>query len=282
MKARHVTEDSGFQPKRRRKYKKKSGKRRTLLKYVIVCILLLSAVIALAASPVFDIKKVEVRGNSHLSSEDIINTADIVLGNNGFKAVGNNIRNILSLRYGRVEESILKNQPYVRTVSARFSIPDKVVIDVTERRPLYAVPYMGANLLIDDEGYILDSVNKIENNRIFIVSGLKVKDYKKGQALKVENPDNISYIKKLTDSIGESDKDSNLKLADLITSIDLSDPYNIAVTFDSRITVNFNDLKELDYRLIFLRQIYFTQLKKEDKGFLDFTADGKYNFRPKK
>jgi hypothetical protein len=30
------------------------------------------------------------------------------------------------LRYGKSEEKILRSQPYVKNVSVRFSIPDKV------------------------------------------------------------------------------------------------------------------------------------------------------------
>jgi adenine deaminase len=86
----------------------------------------------------------------------------------------------------------------------------------------------------------------------------------------------------LTDTVIESDSSSELKLAGLISSIDVSDSHNITATFDGRITVNFSDLKDLDYRLTFLKSIYLTQFKKTDKGLLEFNEDGEYTFRPKK
>jgi hypothetical protein len=82
------------------------------------------------------------------------------------------------------------------------------------------------------------------------------------------------------DSIKESDINDNTKLADMVTSVNVGDINNISATFESRITVNFNRLEKMDYRLAFLKKIYFNYLKKDDKGILEFTDDGKYSFKP--
>lgn len=278
MKIRRIKAKQEVLPKKQKRYKKRSGKKHTWLKYMLLLLLFSTALVIFALSPVFNIKKIEVRGNSNLESDNIISASNIDVGSNGFKAIGSSIGNIFSLRYGKAEESIMKSQPYVKRVSVRFSIPDKVIIDLTERKPMCYVPYMGTKLVMDDEGYIID-VNKTFNG-IFTLEGLKFEKYEIGQALKLEKKSSLEYIKKLMDSIKESDINDNTKLADMVTSVNVGDINNISATFESRITVNFNRLEKMDYRLAFLKKIYFNYLKKDDKGILEFTDDGKYSFKP--
>lgn len=282
MKVRKKKDNTQYNPKTLKKLKKTKKKKRTGLKYFILIVLFLSALIAFSLSSVFNIKSIEVRGNKHINSDELEAASGVVIGANGFKSIGSSLSRILTLRYGKSEQRILKSQPYVKKISVRFSIPDKVIINVTERIPSFALPYRDGFLTMDDEGYVLDMVNSKEKGSLNTVTGIKVENYKKGQVFKVENSSSIGYIKKLTDTIKESDNNSAMKLLALITTIDVSDTQNIRATVDSRITVNFNDLRDLDYRLNFFRYIYSTQIKKTDKGFLDFTEDGHYNFRPKK
>lgn len=278
LKIRRIKAKREVLPEKQKRSKKRSGKKRTGLKYMLLTLLFLIAVVIFALSPVFNIKKIEVRGNSNIKSDDIISASNIIIGSNGFKVIGSSIGNIFSLRYGKAEESIKKSQPYVKRVSVRFSIPDKVIIDLTERKPMCYVPYMAKKLVMDDEGYILDENKAFKG--IFTLEGLKFERYEIGQVLEVEKKSSLEYIKKLMDSIKESDKNNNTKLAGMITSVNVGDINNISATLESRVTVNFNRLEKMDYRLAFLRKIYFNYLKKEDKGILEFTDDGKYSFKP--
>ncbi len=282
MKVQKKKENAGYQLKTQKRGKKYKKKKRTGIKYFILTVLFLSALTAFALSPVFNIKSIVVKGNKHIKSDEMEAASGVIIGENGFKSIGNSFSKILMLRYGKSENKILNSQPYIKKVSVRFSIPDKVIIKATERTPSYVVPYMGSFLLMDDEGYILDMVDSNKKGPLSTVTGMKFANYKKGQVLKVENSSSIGYIKKLTDAIKESDNNNELKLLELLSSIDVSDASNISAVFDSRITVNFNDLRDLDYRLNFFRSIYLTQIKKSDKGFLDFNEDGNYYFRPKK
>jgi cell division protein FtsQ len=151
---------------------------------------------------------------------------------------------------------------------------------MSERSAICGVEYLGSALLIDNEGVILESVENIENAKLPLVKGVEVEHFQLGQAIETENQDGMKKSIQLIAAISESDNADSLKIIDSLTSIDVSDKSNVYLVFDKRVKVKFGDLKDLDYRIGFLKQIYFKKLSKTAKGTLDFTTAEKPNFLP--
>lgn len=261
---------------------KKVKKRFLWLKFIAVLVLIVTTVVLLALSPLFNIKGIEVEGNRHYKSDEIITTANIPVGSNGFKTIGSSVRNILALRYGIAESNIKKSSPYIKSVTARFAVPSKVKITVVERSPAFIVPYMGANLLMDREGFIVDSIAKAEGLNLPMIKGLNFGSYELGQPLKADNPDKIPTAVRVMDVIESLDNSSNFKVLKLINYIDVNDQAKISLYLDSRITVNLGNIQDLNYRISFMRQVFQKNIKKGEKGTLDFTNGEKPSFIPEK
>ena len=267
--------------KRKRKLKRNKNFKRliTWIKFILISVLAITTVILLALSPLFNISAITVEGSIHYSNDEIKSSTGIVVGNNGFKTIGSNVKNILTLRYGEAEKAILKNHPYIKSAIVSFYVPNKVKVKITERKPFAVIEFKNTNLIIDEETFVLEETNSKKIKGIPLIKGLKFESFKVGQALDIKNKLNFSDAVKLIDEIKASDSKGDPKLFDLITSIDAANRNKVSVVVDSRITTNLGNLYDLNYRIAFLRKIIFEKLSKTDRGFLDMTVENP-SFKP--
>ncbi|HHV98487.1 MAG TPA: FtsQ-type POTRA domain-containing protein [Clostridiaceae bacterium] len=250
---------------------KKPNRIRFWIKLILTLVLFGAMLVLITFLPFFNVARIEVNGNLHYDAETYINAIEADVGDNGFKFISGGLLNILSFRYGRSELNILENYPYVKDVIVRYVIPDRVVIDVIERKPVVLVPYYGTYLVMDNEGYIVDSVKDPGDENLPVVRGFVFDNYEIGHALIVDNPQKIKQLVKLTSQIRESDEVGGYTLSDKILFYDVNDINNILVTLNEELIVNLGDLRDLRYRLDTLKEILKSALKNE-KGLLDFTA----------
>lgn len=253
------------------KKKKKKSKRHPILKFIITTVIILVLFVVLAISPLFKISEIDVSGNKHNTSTDIIAASGITTGSNAFKTMGFNLKNIFTLSYGASEKRITDSYPYVKQASVRLVIPGKISIKIIERVPAFMVPYTGTTLIIDEDGFVTEAVDDISKVKLPVINGLSFDNYKPGQKLKLKNEEAFQECNELIKAIKDSDNLSSFKLYSILKSIDAADAGNIKFLLDSRIKVNFGDLQDLSYRITFLKEIYQKQIKKNEKGILDFT-----------
>ena len=111
---------------------------------VFLVVVFLGVAIGMLFTPAFNVQEVWCEGNERIPQEDIIETAQIVIGKNILLQSVSNIRK-------RIEKI-----PMVETVSVKRVIPDKFRIIIKERVPA-AYMYFGDGLaVIDTEGRVLD------------------------------------------------------------------------------------------------------------------------------
>lgn len=266
----------------KRDKKSKFKKRFAWIKFILISVLLVVCAILLALSPVFNISSIEVNGIKNSNKEKIISTSGIITGENGFKFIGNDIKRILSLRYGKAEYNIAENNAYVKKAVVRFIPPGKVRIDITERTPVCLFPYLGTNLMVDAEQFVVDTTTEQKDNSLPIVKGIRFNDYDLGKKLEIENGENFRALLQVLDVLQKSDKDDENKLMNSISYIDINDISKIGFFIDSRIVVNLGELQDLSYKISVLKQILLKNLREDEKGLLDFTAGQNPVFIPNK
>lgn len=263
-----------------RRKKKKSKVKSFLIKFILITVLLTISLVLFARTSYFNISSVKVIGNTHYKDTDIIKTSNIKKGANGFITMGISPMDIFTLSFGKSEKAILSKYPYVKNVTVRFNIPNNVSIIISEREPSSIIDYKGQGIIVDKEMYALDLVKQGDNFDVPELFGIKFDTYKFGEVLKVKNTESINVLKSLTESINKKDEGENLKLFRLIKSINLEDINNISITINPNIIVNFGDLKDLDYRITYLKQIYPVYIKNNINGYLDFTTGENPLFQP--
>jgi cell division protein FtsQ len=98
---------------------------------------------AVAASPLFHIRDVQVRGTRHLSAPEVVRLARI-----GSRA------NLLTLPAERVERALARN-PWIRSVSAHRSLPSTLILTIEERVPVAWVRLPKGIAVVAADGMVL-------------------------------------------------------------------------------------------------------------------------------
>jgi cell division protein FtsQ len=98
---------------------------------------------AVAASPLFHVRDVRVRGNRHLSTTEIVRLAGIRTD-----------ANLLTIQASRVRKGLARS-PWVRTAEVRRELPWTLIVTVVERRPVGWVRHPGGIAVIAGDGTVL-------------------------------------------------------------------------------------------------------------------------------
>lgn len=218
-------------------------------------------------TPWFNIKSIQVKGNLLIKQEDIINMSGIPLG-----------QNIFRVNYFRAKSSI-KQDLYIEKVSISRNYPNKIIINVEERKRVGYIPFKGNYLVIDKNGIVLEVVNNSNGIDTPVILGLKLKEYKLGKELNPKEQDKVKY-----DLLMEFFKEiSSSSLDGKLSEIDINNPTNIIIwAYKGKYQINMGDEKEFAYKLKFAKTIIEKQEKdKGPSGIINFSNEHRAIFKPR-
>ncbi len=133
--------------------KRRNIRRKFILFVKITAILLLLGALVfgfnyLYNSEYFKIKSVIVSGNSHYSSEQIKEVADVAIG-----------ANIFEINKKNIEDKLSAELTWLSSIALRKVFPDKIEISITERKPYLRLVYGGKYYILDKEAVVLDEIS---------------------------------------------------------------------------------------------------------------------------
>ena len=247
---------------KRKKEKKK--KQRHFRTWVYVTAFILMAVIFgffFSISGFFTVDSIEVQGNEHYTSEEIINIAHAVPG-----------RNLLYNTNKLEIVSYLEQNPYIKTAEVRRKLPSTLLIVVTERSEKMAFKYDNDYLVMDGEGILLRKTRTAPQTTL--IEGLIVNKIKLGE------------------KIGTEDRDKTNKAIDLISAMTAGDLYFVKLDMNNTKRVKAyiydNLMVRADYNTLMtniknghLHKVVENLLKDGIKrGTITFEEDGSASFMP--
>lgn len=201
---------------------------RTLIS--VLCVLIVFGIgIYLSLTAWFKTQKIKVEGNSRYSYSEIISLCTIELGENIF----------LSDK-AEAEANIKQNLPYIYNVDVRFSIPETIVIDVTDAEIAYQVYNKNRYLAMSREGRVLEMLTEKKEGIITIVCNTQ-DDIKVGDYIETENSFDI-----LNEIKAELEK---LHLTEYVSIIDIKSLANIQLIYDNRINIVIGMPEDINYKL---------------------------------
>lgn len=282
MKNRESINKERINNKRKKKKNKKIIKR--LFGIVFVAVLAVGA----ALSPLFYINSIEVYGNKHYNSIEVINASSMVFGANWFRELvfNDDIKGLLTFRSTKSENNILDRCSYVKEAVVRMVYPGKVKITITEREPAAVVPYINTNLIVDNEGFVVDAGYAEHIETLPVIEGLGIKGYSLGKMISAINIKGMDAFNKIFDVIDFTQKKSESKnyadnLEEYISKVDVSDLDNVLIFLDGRVKVNLGAYNQLDeYKIMILHEIFFNNIHENEKGYLDLTTGKNPTFIP--
>ena len=182
----------------------------------ILCLLFLLACGAggyfLAQSSLFNIAEITVKGNSQVSTAEVLELAGIVKGQHIYEA-----------NIGKAEKMIAANI-LIHSVKVKRNLPNHITITVKERTAVAAVQVADGLLQIDAEGFVLKAQKVVEGLPLMIISGVD------------DAPTDIMP----GHSIESSKLREGLKIINQITAADASNMVEIDVADTQNIIVRTN------------------------------------------
>lgn len=240
-------------PKEKEKKKKKRRKIFRTIKILMIIFILIGAIAYFLLSPMFNIKNINVSGNEKTSSEEILSLSQLKKDENIFKINKNETR-----------ENVKQNA-YIDTVEIKRTLPDTVTIVVTERTATYQINYSNLYMLINNQGYMLETTEMNEDMPVIVGITTNEENIKTGNRLCVEDLEKLEDVLR----ISESAKSNNLE--ELITKIDITnkEDYIIEMKAEKK-TVHLGDTTNLALKMLYVSDIIS---KEKDEGEIFVNTD---------
>ena len=236
MKKLTARQIASMTPEARERYEKKlkivTRNRRIL--FGIVAVVVVAAVFAvLSLTVLFNVSEVKVaKAGKHYQPEQIIEAADVEVGDN-----------MVATNWDRVKEKVERKLPYVLSLEIKKTASGKITFSVMDDTATLVFKTSKGYALADANCKVLEIVKEKPKNK-----GLTLLTVK--NRINADPGETISFADDgesiLYDTIRTAIKNSGIGN---ITGIDISDPENIYLEYQSRYRLYLGNSEDIEYKL---------------------------------
>ena len=234
---------------------------RALIAFIAVLIII--AAVSLL-TPIFNVRRITVSGNSTVSAEQVSELVGSVKGTNLFLASKSGM------------EKQLKTLKYINEVEISKSIiPPTIDIVVSEYTPAGYTQTGGQYLILDSNLHIIDAAGDFDLDSVPCVIGMKVNKSEIGSALIPESEETGKAVKTFLRVILDSGESAN------VISADFGNMNNITFNYDNRITVFCGSQIDLERKLrLFSEAVNNENIGPNARGTIEFNEKGEAIYTP--
>ncbi len=226
---------------------------------IVLLFILLLVFIIVFKTNIFNINNIIITNNQKIDDTTIKSYSGIDIGDNIFKI---NLKD--------AQEKI-ENNSYIKEAKIKRILPNKVHIDIKERKTIAAVNYMGIYFLIDDESYLLEISETLPDT--YIINGFEFEKFTKGEKVEVKNLEDFNNVLKLCSGI----KNQSIKIKPIIT---YNDGEILLLTLDD-LKIKLGSVDNLEDTLKKLATILMDlESKGIRSGEIDMSSKGHIIYRP--
>ncbi len=235
--------------------KKKSGKARRfflLLKIVVITIISLIVVFLIFNSSLFNIKQIDVTGNSKLSENKVISISSLSIDTN-----------IFHFNKENVEKNLIENA-YIEDVTIKRKLPSTVEIIIKERIPSYMLQFTDSYVYINNQGYMLEISNEKLEIPIIVGFTTDLNTFKVGNRLETQDLKKMNMVIKIFETA------KNVDLSQYISKIDISNTKEYKIEMESLGKVIYlGDATDLNSKMLELKEILHKTQEEAGEVFLN-------------
>lgn len=210
----------------------------------------------------FRVRTVEVQGNNYYTSDEIVQAAGIASGDN-----------LLTLSRGEIAGNVIAQLPYVKAVRVTRTLPDTVVISVTEHETTFAVTDAGGKYyLITAAGKATEQVEEHEAKSHILIQDITVQPPVIGEQIHIApNEDGSVSPQEQFDALTLLLREIEAsQLEKDITVVSVPSAFNLTVWYEDRFEVRLGTTDDLAYKLEYLKVVIQEQ-KEYTTGIIDLT-----------
>lgn len=248
----NVKRDENRKRKRRRK-------RHTTLYFFLIVLLVTGIGILLSVTLFFNVKTISVTGDVDYTNEDIIKMSGIKVGDN-----------LIRLDTKRASDGIMLSMVYIESAQIDKQYPGNIEIKVTKCVPTAVMESETGYLVVSASGKILERKSAGAED-LFMIKGYKTLTEKPGEYISAED-DQVTEI--VSEILKECSKYKDHK----ITSVDVSDKFDIKLIYENRITFKMGNSSDIAYKLN-LAGTVLDKIGKNKKGVMTMAGSNQISFR---
>lgn len=233
---------------------KRKRKRAIMRRRLLLLLLLVAAIISVCLfTPVFNLKTIEVRGNSAVSNERLTEAVAIAPETNLFK-----------IRKKNVRAAVLKI-PEIETVKVSRRLPSKLRLTVTETAPRLYFSYAAGYVVTNENGRVMALTDDNSSLDLLYVTGLEIKNAEICEKMSVQDTVKFDII---VDTVKQLQDKGLLSEMRSCHFDNLSDCY--AYLKDGT-KIIFGKTSDLDYKLSVLVKV-LPQVNRTEGAYIDLTT----------
>lgn len=241
--------------------------RRLFIQCVAIGLCVTVAMVVLSLTVFFRIDeiKIECAGELPYSDQEVIAASGISLN-----------ENILTCDADEVGAKLSKALPYIGGAKVKRSLNGKVVITVELTPGCYSFSLGEKIVVVDPDGKVLEHKAEQSEDTYTEIVGADLSQATPGEKVELVDQGMFTLL---------SDMYTKLENAGVnnVTSIDVTDVYDVTIVYDGRITMELGDTNNLDKKLALAAMVIQreNQIDPEQHGVIDLGAvEGKAFFRP--
>lgn len=212
----------------------------------------------------FKVSRIEVKGNSIYTADEVIKASGIEKGDNLFFINGIAAGSRVAVKL-----------PYVDSVQINRGLPNLVIIEVTESKAVGCVKVGDELWSVSSSGKFLSSITQDDSSHIAMISGINVSDAATGEHIEAASGEE-NKLAYLTDILYQIQARG---LLGKVAAIDMSDVNNPTFEYDSRFLVKLGAMDNTEYKFGKMLSAVL-QLSADDAGTLDVSTGDKVVFNP--
>ena len=240
--------------------RKRNRRKKLIVRASFGAIFLLVGVV-IVLTMFFNINEITITGDTIYASDEIINASEVNVGDN-----------LIFVSKKKINNKVTETLPYVGSVKVKRHLPTGLELVVTKTDATFAVTQDGYFTLLNEKGKVLEANTEFIGENITLLNLGNIISANVGQDIELESKDLLDKLIEVQTACNESG------LKD-ISSIDLSDIYNIKLTYQGRITLELGETNKsnLVKKLALGAKAIEHQNEENElfRGTINLTVDGK-------
>ena len=222
--------------------------------YIFMAALLSVGMCVFALTMFFDLRKIECVGTTRYTDSKIISLSGFEWG-----------EDLLFVDRKRAEEAIVSELSWIKDAKIEIKLPDRAVIQLTERAPYGALQLGTSYFVFDEEGCVFDRVEYEPPVGAIVIKGAGISAPGIGLNVFSEDSEHMRPASQLLAEIHEAG------LGESVRMVDVSESFNMRFSYMGRFTVELGINENIPGKLRMLDEVV-SQLEPHQNGVIDLGA----------
>ena len=244
---------------------------------------LIAIVLLILFLPAFRVRNAHVEGNVVMTDQQVLRELKLEYNAHLMGGVSGNILDIIRLDYGKTEERIKRENPYIEDIRVSVKLPSTVDVQIKERMKVCYIRTPDGYAALDREGIVLELTSFDAKKSVRpVICGLNVTYAELGKPVRISN---MNDYKKAIIVLGAILAADNASIGDTYSMFEntmevriLPSGYMFLTVYSPQnklIQIKFDSLDKISDKTAWLLYAFNSDAldAPKTKGFLDMTGD---------